>query len=109
MVKCCWQLDRSIALPKGVNKLERFLKFDKCRLKFDAYWDDRAASAGDIHDLVIYYYLYDDTIQIIETPKSGKSLQFYNRAKLTKVFEAAIKLSLECLKMLNSFAFIFNK
>lgn len=82
MVKC-WQLDE---LPNGFNKLERYLKFDRCRLKFDAYWDDRGESAGDIHDLVIFYYLYDDTIQINEIPQFGKPFPLYNRAKLTKVF-----------------------
>lgn len=82
----CWQTGHPIEPTMEVNKLEKFLKFEKCRLKFDAYWDNRTASAGDIHDLAVYYYLYDDTVQINEIPKNGRPFAFYSRAKLTKVF-----------------------
>lgn len=67
------------------NKLEKFLKFDKRCLKFDAYWDDRDSPSGDIHDLVVLYYLSDDTIQINEVFKHGRPTVLYKRLKLPKV------------------------
>lgn len=72
-------------VPKEENRLEKFLKFDNCCLKFDAYWDDRDSQSGDIHYLVVYYYLSDDTIQINEVPKNGKPVTLYRRLKLPKV------------------------
>lgn len=71
--------------PKEENRLEKFLKFDNCCLKFDAYWDDRDSQSGDIHYLVVYYYLSDDTIQITEVRKNEKPVTLYRRLKLPKV------------------------
>lgn len=68
------------------NKLEKFLKFDNLCLKFDAYWDDRKSLSGDIHKLIVYYYLADDTIQINEIPREGRPTILYKRLKLPKVF-----------------------
>lgn len=70
---------------KKDSKLEKFLKFDNCCLKFTAFWDDRDSLSGDIHDLNVYYYLSDDTIQITEIPKHGRPVIFYKRLKLPKV------------------------
>lgn len=67
------------------NKLEKFLKFDNCCLRFDAYWDDRGSLSGDIHNLIVYYYLADDTIQITEVSKHARQTIFYRRLKLPKV------------------------
>lgn len=74
--------------PKEENRLEKFLKFDNCCLKFDAYWDDRESQSGDIHYLQVYYYLSDDTIQINEVSKNGKAVTLYRRLKLPKVSES---------------------
>lgn len=71
--------------PKEENRLEKFLKFDKCSLKFDAYWDDRESQSGDIHYLTVYYYLSDDTIQINETVPKERPVTLYRRLKLPKV------------------------
>lgn len=76
--------------PKEENRLEKFLKFDKCSLKFDAYWDDRESQSGDIHYLTVYYYLSDDTIQITETLPNGKPVTLYRRLKLPKVLAGHI-------------------
>lgn len=70
---------------KEISKLERFLKFDNSCLKFDAYWDDRDSLSGDMHNLIVYYYLYDDTIQITEVFKHKRPVVFYKRLKLPKV------------------------
>lgn len=69
------------------NKLEKFLKFDNCCLRFDAYWDDRDSPSGDIHNLIVYYYLADDTIQITEISKRDRPTILYKRLKLPKVIE----------------------
>lgn len=66
------------------DKLERYLKYDNDRLKFDAYWDDRCSVSGEFHDLVVYYYLSDDTFQICEVSPNRSTL-LYRRLKLPKV------------------------
>ncbi|XP_031628487.1 EF-hand domain-containing family member C2 [Contarinia nasturtii] len=82
------QESRPVAGPSKVekkeNKLEKFLRFDNLCLKFDAYWDDRDSPLGDIHDLIVYYYLSDDTIQINEIFKQGRPTTLYKRLKLPK-------------------------
>lgn len=66
-------------------KLGKFLKFGTSCLKFKAYWDDRQSIGGDIRDLILYFYLCDDTIQINEINDEGKSSTMYKRQKLPKV------------------------
>lgn len=71
--------------PKEVyNKMEKFLRFDTKVLKFDAIWDDRSTISGDLHELIVYYYLADDTIQInaLNAPK-----KFLRRQRLPKHFD----------------------
>lgn len=71
--------------PKEVcNKMEKFLKFDKKVLRFDAIWDDRSTIFGDLHELIVYYFLADDTIQInaLNAPK-----KFLHRQRLPKQFD----------------------
>lgn len=71
---------------KNERKLKKKLKSDNnCCLKFDAYWDDRDSVSGDIHILIVYYYLSDDTIQINEISRHGKPTILYKRLKLPKV------------------------
>lgn len=79
------QLEKPQKMEKTERKLEKFLKFDNFCLKFDAYWDDRNSHAGEIHNLNVFYYLSDDTIQINEIPKQGKSIVLCKRGKLPKV------------------------
>lgn len=67
------------------NKLGKFLKFGTSCLKFKAYWDDRQSIGGDIRDLILHFYLCDDTIQINEIDDQGKSSILYKRRKLPKV------------------------
>lgn len=77
--------DKPKKLQSDAKKLEKFLKFDNCCLRFDAYWDDRGSLSGDIHNLIVYYYLADDTIQITEISKQGRPTILYKRLKLPKV------------------------
>lgn len=78
-------LEKTCIPEKNENKLEKYLKFDNCCLKFDAYWDDRSSPLGDIHNLIVYYYLSDDTFQINEISRHGKISTLYKRLKLPKV------------------------
>lgn len=71
--------------PKEVyNKMKKFLNFDSKVLKFDAVWDDRKSNFGDLHELIVYYYLADDTVQInaVNAPK-----KFLSRQRLPKHFD----------------------
>lgn len=68
-----------------VSKHEKFLSYENMRLKFDASWDDRHSPFGEIHKLNVFFYLSDNTIQIIEYPKNERPFVFYKRLKLPKV------------------------
>lgn len=74
--------------PK-VDTLGQFLEFDRKILRFYGYWDDRESECGNVHQLIIRYYLADDTIEISETycPKPGRqaSKTFVKRGKLPKM------------------------
>lgn len=76
---------------EDANKLKKFLEFDNACLKFDAYWDDRNSLNGDIRELIVYYYLCDDTIQINEKFKENcgrdKATTLIKRQKLPKVMK----------------------
>lgn len=66
------------------NKLEKFLAIDQQALRFEAYWDDRSSLHGDVWDLVVTYFLFDDTIQINNAANDGPSV-FLKRQRLPKV------------------------
>jgi len=67
----------------------QFLKHDRQVLRFNAMWDDTENEFGDIHKLVVHYYLADDTIEILEVlpPNSGRDAPsiFLKRQKLPRV------------------------
>lgn len=69
---------------EDADKMEKFLKYDQKCLKFHAYWDDRCSVSGEFHDLILYYYLCDDTFQICEV-NQHKSTLLFRRLKLPKV------------------------
>lgn len=66
-----------------------FLKYDKQVLRFYGYWDDTDSLYGIIHDLVIHYYLADNTMGIKENvpPNSGRDSggMFLARMNVPKV------------------------
>lgn len=71
--------------PKEVySQMEKFLQFDSKVLKFNAVWDDRSTPFGDLHEMILYYYLADDTIQIntLTAPK-----KFLRRQRLPKHYD----------------------
>ncbi|CAG2060773.1 unnamed protein product [Timema podura] len=74
----------------AVDTLRQFLAHDRQVLRFYGYWDDRASPHGLLHNLEIYYYLSDDTMEIKEVipPNSGRDTgyMFMRRAKLRKTY-----------------------
>lgn len=47
------------------DTLRQFLDHDRKVLKFMGVWDDRDAVFGDKHYYIVYYFLADDSIQIV--------------------------------------------
>nr|CAD7408838.1 unnamed protein product [Timema poppensis] len=74
----------------AVDTLRQFLVHDRQVLRFYGYWDDRESPHGLLHNLEIYYYLSDDTMEIKEVipPNSGRDAgyMFMRRAKLRKTY-----------------------
>uniref|UniRef100_A0A673C7B2 EF-hand domain (C-terminal) containing 2 n=1 Tax=Sphaeramia orbicularis TaxID=375764 RepID=A0A673C7B2_9TELE len=74
--------------------LKQFLDHDGKVLRFYCFWDDRC-QFGDQRELILLYYLADDTIEILEvTPQnSGRDHvpKFLNRSKLPKNAPTQIK------------------
>lgn len=72
-----------------VDTFGQFLKNDRKVLRFNAYWDDRESMFGDLRDLVLYYFLADDTIEVKEVfpTNSGRDAppKFLARCKIPKV------------------------
>lgn len=68
-------------ISKESRSFEQFLKYDKQILKFYGYWQEKT-ELGEFHNLEIYYYLADDTIEIKEVSCPGV---FLKRGKLPKV------------------------
>ncbi|XP_065162838.1 EF-hand domain-containing family member C2-like isoform X2 [Atheta coriaria] len=56
---------------KTVDTFGQFLKNDRKLLRFYAYWDDRESEFGVFHDLEVFYYLADDTIEIKDVVSRG--------------------------------------
>ena len=70
------------------EKLYKFLKNDRKVLRFFCTWDDRESMFGEIHPLVLNYFLVDDTVQVLEVaqPNSGRDPfpVFLNRQRLQR-------------------------
>ena len=56
------------------DTLKQFLDHDRHVLRFYCYWDDTESMFGDPREMVLHYFLADDTIEIREVipPNSGK-------------------------------------
>ena len=67
---------------------KQFFDNDGNVLRCDAIWDDTKALHGTLHRLVLYYFLADNTIQVVEkaAPNDGKDPfpSFIKRQKITK-------------------------
>jgi hypothetical protein len=74
------------------DTLKQFLDHDRHVLRFYCYWDDTESMFGDPREMVLHYFLADDTIEIREVipPNSGKlnaaSGQLTKTCQDTKVF-----------------------
>ncbi|XP_076666414.1 EF-hand domain-containing family member C2 [Andrena cerasifolii] len=75
---------------RSVDTRGDFLKYDKQVLRFYGFWDDTDNLYGIIHDLVIHYYLADNTMEIKENvpPNSGRDSggMFLARMNVPKFF-----------------------
>ncbi len=73
------------------DTLKQFLDHDRHVLRFFCYWDDSDNMFGDKRELVLHYFLADDTIEIREiiNPNSGRDAvpTFLRRGPLPKSVE----------------------
>ncbi|XP_050996941.1 EF-hand domain-containing family member C2 [Acomys russatus] len=73
---------------QSLDTLKRFLQFDGKVLRFFCLWDDSSSLFGDRRELVLHYFLCDDTIEIRELLplNSGRDAMssFLQRGKLPK-------------------------
>ncbi|GCC36390.1 hypothetical protein chiPu_0014884, partial [Chiloscyllium punctatum] len=70
-----------------IDKLKQFLEHDTHVLRFYCYWDDSESLFGGFRELILHYFLADDTIEIREVlkPNSGRdAVVFLHRGKLPK-------------------------
>lgn len=75
--------------PRKETKLRQFLANDPKVLRFYCVWDDTTSMFGDVRDMVLLYYLADDTIEIQEhvSANSGRQTKipsFIRRGKVPK-------------------------
>lgn len=72
-----------------IDTLKQFLDHDRKVLRFNCYWDDTESMFGDPRELILHYFLADDTMEIYEValPNSGRDAipKFLHRGKLPKV------------------------
>ncbi|KAA8588412.1 hypothetical protein FQN60_001606 [Etheostoma spectabile] len=70
------------------DTLKQFLDHEGVVLRFKCFWDDSESMFGDLRELVLRYFLADDTIEILEIipPNSGRdtAAKFLRRSKLPK-------------------------
>ncbi|XP_062861743.1 EF-hand domain-containing family member C2 [Trichomycterus rosablanca] len=68
------------------DTLKQFLNHDRDVLRFYCYWNDSESMYGDPRELILHYFLADDTIEIREViyPNSGRDAvpKFLHRSKL---------------------------
>nr|KAG5693048.1 hypothetical protein BaRGS_028808 [Batillaria attramentaria] len=73
------------------DTLKQFLDHDRHVLRFFCYWDDTENMFGDPRQMVLHYFLADDTIEIREVipPNSGRDAVpvFVRRGRLPKNVE----------------------
>ena len=88
------QLDESMQPLRPYEKydtLRQFLDHDQHVLRFYCFWDDSESMFGEKRDLILHYFLADDTIEIREIipPNSGRDAvpTFLRRGKLPKTVE----------------------
>uniref|UniRef100_A0A8C2L9R5 EF-hand domain-containing family member C2 n=1 Tax=Cyprinus carpio TaxID=7962 RepID=A0A8C2L9R5_CYPCA len=57
-----------------IDTLKQFLEHDRKVLRFYCYWNDTESMFGDSRELILHYFLADDTMEIYEVvlPNSGR-------------------------------------
>ncbi|XP_076099003.1 EF-hand domain-containing family member C2-like isoform X1 [Mytilus galloprovincialis] len=87
-------MDESMQALRPYEKhdtLKQFLDHDRQVLRFFCYWDDTDSMFGDPREMILHYFLADDTIEIREviSPNSGRDAapMFLKRGKLPKNIE----------------------
>lgn len=74
---------------ESFDTLKQFLEYDRKVLRFFCLWDDSASLFGDRRELILLYFLSDDTIEIKELlpHNTGRDAMpfFLQRRKLPKV------------------------
>jgi len=90
-----YQLERNRPLRVKSNEqknypLKHFLEYDRKVLRFYCVWDDRSKMFGDIHEIIIHYYLADDCVEVREINKQNdgrnSSSLLLKKQQLPKVF-----------------------
>ncbi|XP_070539328.1 EF-hand domain-containing family member C2-like isoform X2 [Ptychodera flava] len=71
------------------DTLKQFLEYDRQVLRFHCYWDDSDTLYGDKREMILLYYLADDTIEVREVlpPNSGRELMgrtFLHRSRVPR-------------------------
>ncbi|XP_002735862.1 EF-hand domain-containing family member C2-like [Saccoglossus kowalevskii] len=78
-----------------VDTLKQFLDHDRHVLRFFCYWDDSDNMFGDSREMVLHYFLADDTIEIREVipANSGRDAapMFLRRARLPKTAPESLR------------------
>ncbi|XP_030054589.1 EF-hand domain-containing protein 1 isoform X2 [Microcaecilia unicolor] len=58
--------DHTCLTPSDFDKLKQFLTNDRKVLRFFSVWDDTDNMFGEIHPVVIHFYLSDDSVEVRE-------------------------------------------
>lgn len=70
------------------DSLKQFLSHDRHVLRFWCFWDDTECMFGDTREMMLHYFLADDTVEIREViqPNSGRDAVpvFLKRSRLPK-------------------------
>jgi hypothetical protein len=76
------------------DPLGQFLAWDRKVLRFNAHWDDSTNLFGDRREFTIFYFLADDTIEIVECigSNSGRDPfpKFIRRQRIPRQFQGVI-------------------
>ncbi|XP_050405661.2 EF-hand domain-containing family member C2 [Patella vulgata] len=74
------------------DTLKQFLDHDRHVLRFYCYWDDSDSMFGDPREMILHYFLADDTMEMREVipPNSGRDnvAVFLRRGKMPKDVES---------------------
>ncbi|XP_033122586.1 EF-hand domain-containing family member C2-like [Anneissia japonica] len=77
-----------------VDTLKQFLDHDRHVLRFYGIWDDQDSMFGDAREMVLHYFLADDTVEVKEIirPNAGRdaAAMFLRRGRLPKAAPEAL-------------------